>query len=135
MWRELETDDATTRPGTTNHHPGLQLPAQSRLPSRRLDARGKLRRNEQFWRTVNGNFLDLCVLEWCKLFAGKNSMHHWRKVVAHPDRFEVALRARLRLTKPQFDEYITAMCAYRDKFVAHLKALLATSHQHAGDRS
>jgi hypothetical protein len=72
---------------------------------------------------VNGNFLDLCVLEWCKLFAGTNGKHHWRKVVAHPDRFEVALLARLHLTKPQFDEYITAMCAYRDKFVAHLDDL------------
>jgi hypothetical protein len=24
-----------------------------------------------FWRAVNGNFLDMCVLEWCKLFADK----------------------------------------------------------------
>ena len=25
-------------------------------------------RHASFWRQVNGNFLDLCVLEWCQLF-------------------------------------------------------------------
>jgi hypothetical protein len=28
-----------------------------------------LRNDSQFWRTVNGNCLDACILEWCKLFA------------------------------------------------------------------
>jgi hypothetical protein len=37
-----------------------------------------------FWRTVNGNFIDVCVLEWCKLFgdkittrADRQNNHYW----------------------------------------------------------
>jgi hypothetical protein len=33
-----------------------------------------------FWRQANGNFLDICVLEWCKLFGDKKGKHHWSRV-------------------------------------------------------
>ncbi len=84
--------------------------------------RRECRRRDQFWLTVNGNFLDHCVLEWCKLFADNKGKHHWRKVISKPEEFEKQLLKRVRLTVPQFDDYIKDMRSYRDKFVAHLDA-------------
>lgn len=84
--------------------------------------RGQCKRRDQFWLTVNGNFLDHCVLEWCKLFADKQGKHHWRKVVTNPKQFEKELLRRTRLTLAQFDDYTNQMRAYRNKFVAHLDA-------------
>jgi hypothetical protein len=37
-----------------------------------VDQEPTLRRKEsQFWVNVNGNFIDICALEWCKLFGDK----------------------------------------------------------------
>jgi len=77
-------------------------------------------RTEQFWVTANGNFLDHCVLEWCKLFADRRGKHHWRKVVTDHDAFFAGLLEALKLTEAEFDGYIEEMRKYRDKFVAHL---------------
>ncbi|HKI44605.1 MAG TPA: hypothetical protein VKA08_04635, partial [Balneolales bacterium] len=42
---------------------------------------GALKKKTEFWITVNGNFYDICVLEWCKLFADKNDKHCWLKLI------------------------------------------------------
>ena len=73
-----------------------------------------------FWRAINGNFIDVCVLEWCKLFADTNDKHHWTRIVARPDDFYAALLAHLAVDEAGFQEQITAMRRYRDKFLAHL---------------
>ncbi len=70
--------------------------------------------------TANGNFLDHCVLEWCKLFGDPRGKHHWRKVVTDQTAFFADLLGTLKLTETQFDAYIEEMRTYRDKFVAHL---------------
>jgi hypothetical protein len=76
---------------------------------------------EQFWTTAHDNFLDIAVLEWCKVFADeKRGKHHWGKVVNNADVFMLGLLAHLKLTEPLFLEYIQGMRAYRDKFIAHL---------------
>ncbi len=80
------------------------------------------KRRGQFWLTVNGNFLDHCVLEWCKLFADNKGKHHWRKVISKPEEFEERLLERMRITAAEFEDYIKDMRSYRDKFVAHLDA-------------
>lgn len=74
----------------------------------------------QFWRTVDGNFLDICVLEWCKLFADNNGKHHWKKVIIDNNRFYEKLLAEMNCCKNEFTEYINEMKTYRDKFLAHL---------------
>ena len=66
------------------------------------------------------NFLDICVLEWCKLFADRNSGHHWRRVIDDHDRFEADLYATLSVTADEFAKLIKQARHYRDKFVAHL---------------
>ena len=69
---------------------------------------------------ANSNFLDISVLEWCKLFGDRRGKHHWRKVVANQDAFLEALLIKLKITEQEFDAYIEEMRIYRDKFIAHL---------------
>jgi hypothetical protein len=77
--------------------------------------------NRQFWIAAHGSFIDIAVLEWCKLFADeKKGRHHWQKVVADGASFEGGLYDFLRLTKEEFAEYTESMRHFRDKFVAHL---------------
>jgi hypothetical protein len=73
-----------------------------------------------FWREAHTNFFDICVLEWCKLFADRREgKHHWRRVVNDPDRFVEDLCTTLGVPAAQFDDLITKVKGYRDRFVAH----------------
>jgi hypothetical protein len=82
--------------------------------------KGKLIFNDQFWVNANGNFIDICVLEWCKLFGDKRGQHSWKKVITNQDAFLKGLLLAVGKTQPEFDSYIEEMKTYRDKFVAHL---------------
>ena len=73
-----------------------------------------------FWRVMNGNCIDICVLEWCKLFADTKGKHHWGKIVTEPGVFTTGLLSHVGLSEAGFDQEIEAMKVYRDKFVAHL---------------
>lgn len=84
---------------------------------------GKLIENSEFWKTAHGNFLDITVIEWCKLFADPRGKHHWRKVVKDHAAFEAGLLAAAQATQAQFDDYVNEVRTYRDKFVAHLDDL------------
>jgi hypothetical protein len=77
----------------------------------------------QFWITLDGNFIDIAILEWCKLFADKNGKHSWTKVVTDSARFERELLHRLSVTSAEFSHYVVEMRVYRDKFLAHLDDL------------
>lgn len=79
-----------------------------------------LKRKTHFWISANGNFLDHCVLEFCKLFGDPRGKHYWRKVVTDEAGFYTGLLAELKLNGAEFDEYVAKMRNYRDKFVAHL---------------
>jgi len=72
-----------------------------------------------FWRAVNNNFLDMCVLEWCKLFTDKSGQHYWGNIVTDSQKFEAELLRYLGLDTAAFEQEIKTMRYYRDKFVAH----------------
>jgi len=74
----------------------------------------------QFWLNANSNFLDIAVLEWCKLFGDTRGKHFWRKVISHDVAFQEGLLRELGLMDTEFDRYVKQMRNYRDKFVAHL---------------
>ena len=74
----------------------------------------------EFWSEAHVNFLDICVLEWCKLFADRKGEHHWRRVIDDHDRFEADLYATLGVTSDEFAKLIEKARHYRNKFVAHL---------------
>ena len=73
-----------------------------------------------FWNTVNGNFLDMCVLDWCKLFGGRTEKYSWQRIVRDPDAFMIDLLRHLGLDEGAFDEEIRMFRKYRDRWVAHL---------------
>ena len=75
---------------------------------------------EQFWVAAHNNFLDVAVLEWCKVYGDPRAKHHWQKVVRDSASFMEQLTAHLRITEAMFVEYIGEMRVYRDKFIAHL---------------
>jgi hypothetical protein len=81
------------------------------------------RRREQFWRTLNGNFIDICILEWCKLFGDLRAQHHWSKSITDPDAFLRGLYNHTGLNEADFEAYRVEVREYRDKFVAHLDEL------------
>ena len=74
----------------------------------------------QFWVAVNGNFIDICVLEWCKLFGDLRGKHSWKRAVSDPKSFQDGFLQDLELTEAEFNVYVVEMRTYRDKYVAHL---------------
>ena len=40
-----------------------------------------------FWATVSNNFLDMCVLDWCKLFGERDGNYSWKRIFTDPDAF------------------------------------------------
>jgi hypothetical protein len=79
--------------------------------------------NRDFWVTVDGNFLDQCVLEWCKLLGDERAQHHSSRIVSDNARFEQELLAALNMDATAFQAYRNVMREYRDRFVAHLDEL------------
>ena len=75
---------------------------------------------EDFWSNTYSNFIDMAVIEWCKLFADEKGKHHWRKTVSDPSIFMVGLLGKLNISQSEFDAYIDKCKLYRDKFLAHL---------------
>lgn len=73
----------------------------------------------QLFTTIDGNFLDIAVLEWCKLYGDKRGSQRW-SVVVRDGTFEGRLLQSLGLTDAEFSGYVGEMRAYRDKFIAHL---------------
>jgi hypothetical protein len=73
-----------------------------------------------FWRIVNGNFIDVCVLEWCKLLGDAKAQHYWERVVSDKERFKTELLRRLGLSEAEFELFRQKMRTYRDRFIAHL---------------
>jgi hypothetical protein len=77
----------------------------------------------EFWITVDGNFIDMAVIEWFKLFGDRNGKHYWAKVITDRSRFETQMLHHLGMTLAEFAAYIDEMRRYRDKFIAHLDDL------------
>ena len=82
-----------------------------------------------FWRTIDGNFLDMAVLEWCKLLGDRTGKHSWAMVVTDRSGFEAGLLAHLRSSEGEFASYIDEIRGYRDKFLAHLDELAVMEFQ------
>jgi hypothetical protein len=94
------------------------------LAYHRADQRSpaELRQAGEFWVTVRSNFLDHCVLEWCKLFVDTRNRqpgeHRWDNVVADKARFQTELFQHVGQT--QFEALAEKMRKARNKFIAHL---------------
>jgi hypothetical protein len=82
----------------------------------------ELTESGEFWTTVHNNFLNTCVLEWCKLFVDtkgrKPGEHRWDNVVDDKARFETELYQHIN--EAQFKRLVDEMRTARDKFIPHL---------------
>ncbi len=98
---------------------------------------GKLTTPEtNFWRVINSDFVDVAVLEWCKLLGDKPSWlmnskpkspsrHGWEYITGivldeNPALFRDALLKHLGMNEDEFEKHRTQVRVFRDKFVAHL---------------
>ena len=84
-----------------------------------------LKPTASFVRAANSNFIDICVLEWCKLFGDKvgaknADQHSWWRIVSDTAHFESEMLNRLGVSPEDFHAYRITMRSYRDKFLAHL---------------
>ncbi len=76
-----------------------------------------------FWRLLQGNLLDIAVLDWCKLFGSDNEEHrliHWKRVFADQDTFLEDLLAHTAISRDDWLDYWQQMKSCRDQYVAHL---------------
>ena len=84
---------------------------------------GKPGEKKQFWINANSNFLDIAILEWCKLFADRRGRHYYARVIDDPPQFMTDMLAKLAMTEGEFTAYVEELKNYRDKFIAHLDEL------------
>ena len=81
-----------------------------------------------FWVRANGNFLDIAVLEWCKLFAERDGKHHWSKVFKNRQEWSQLFLAHMNLSSKQFHKELSKIKKYRDRYVAHLDDPIPTNY-------
>ncbi len=73
-----------------------------------------------FWITLDGNCLDVAVLEWCKLFGEPKGKHSWEKIIDSKDGFRSKLKTSLGIDDEAWDRQVNELRSYRDSFIAHL---------------
>ena len=79
-----------------------------------------LKVKDQFWVSLNSNFIDISVLEWCKLFGDHKEKHHWKKIMHGDQTFKDRMFESVNIKQTDLDRVHDTMKSYRDKFVAHL---------------
>jgi hypothetical protein len=75
-----------------------------------------------FWRLMQGNLLDIAVLDWCKLFGSDDQEHqpvHWKNIISDREEFRSGLLRQLGISESQWKDYWQEMKLYRDTHVAH----------------
>jgi hypothetical protein len=73
-----------------------------------------------FWVNTHNNFLDIFVLEWCKLFGDKSGKHYWGKIITNQQSFFSSMLEKFKIDEAELEILIKEMRTYRDKFIAHL---------------
>ena len=81
---------------------------------------GSLLNKSDFGATVNNNFIDVAVLEWCKLFGNDSEKHHWKNIVKSKTFFRNELLAYLKTDIKSFRKFWKKSTTYRNRFLAHL---------------
>lgn len=70
--------------------------------------------------TCSGNFIDVSIIEWCKLFGSYGDNHHWRNLVGESaPQFSNDMFKHIAMSEAEFRDYHKIMKNYRDVFAAH----------------
>jgi len=76
--------------------------------------------DDNFSKTISGNFIDISIIEWCKLFGAWGEHHHWQNsATGDVEDFKTSLLEHLSMTSTEFEEYHQTMINYRNVFAAH----------------
>lgn len=73
--------------------------------------------------TINGNFVDVAILDWCKLFGDTSETHHWSNVIAEVGKrraFKNELLGLLGCQRAVWNAFEQKMRDHRNEFSAHL---------------
>ncbi len=76
---------------------------------------------QNYWILIFNNFLDMAVLEWCKVFGSHGEPTHWKNLVDDHTSFRTGLLRRLELDEDKWEAYWKDMKEYRDYQIAHYK--------------
>lgn len=77
--------------------------------------------SNQYWNTTHGNYIDIAILEWCKLFGNYNQeQFHWKRTIKDKARYKGQLLTMVGKSESEWAEYHDSIVKYRDEFVAHL---------------
>lgn len=74
---------------------------------------------DQFAIVSRNNFLEVAILNWCKLFADAGGKHHYKKVILDAAKFETRLSTALKMELSAFEDAAKAVAHYRNKEIAH----------------
>lgn len=74
---------------------------------------------QSYWIIIFNNFLDMAVLEWCKVFGTHSEPTHWKKIVEDHESFRKGLLGRLAMDEGGWKAYWEELKNYRDSQVAH----------------
>ncbi len=75
--------------------------------------------NQNYWILIYNNFLDIAVMEWCKIFGSNKEPTHWKTLVDDHDIFRQNLLKALNIDDAAWKSYWMGMKDYRDTQVAH----------------
>lgn len=94
----------------------------------KLNGEDKLVVDREFWVRMNGNFLDVAVLEWCKLFADYKGKHHWSLTFTNKNEWRTKLFESMDVSHSEFKKELELVSQYRNKVVAHLDDPIAMNY-------
>jgi hypothetical protein len=73
--------------------------------------------------TANSNFIDIAILEWCKLFGDTSEEHHWSRILNDIDKrraFKIGMLAEIGCTRAEWNTFEEEMVCYRNIWAAHV---------------
>ena len=74
----------------------------------------------EFWISVDANFIDIAVLEWCKVLGDYRAQHEFNNIFQNPQFFLCNLLEYININNEDWIAYVSKVRRYRDKFLAHL---------------
>lgn len=81
---------------------------------------GNLFVKTEYGATVNSNFIDMGLLEWCKIFGNHEEKHHWKNIVSNKTLFRENMLKSIGIELKDLKKHWKKVLTYRNKFLAHL---------------
>ena len=77
---------------------------------------GELIDKTEYGATTNSNFIDLGLLEWCKVFGNHEEKHHWKNIVSNKISFRENMLETINVDIKGLKTHWKKVLTYRNKF-------------------